>query len=373
MLGYFFRAARNMICALNRMKAILMFVIPVLCLQLFNVFYLNNIKIRDSGMLVSQSLESKIVEHRFNKTVYQELLTSDGNFLLYKAFLDLREEPTVRIFGFFNQHPPRIATYCQLHYSKLTEIVVRKVKYVRIDVFKFGKIKDKKRRSTIYQPYMLSCILPKLKSEFPTAVSLVEERRTKQPTNRLNIVYKKHEGSKDMFAVCFRAMSFTEDISFRLVEWLELLRILGATKVFIYETDLHPNTHKTLKFYEKSGFVKLNYFSFPVHKPNETDHLGLENNVLQSELMPHQDCLYSNMYRFDYFAVMDIDEVIVPTQNRTWMDILEELQRRNVSLNKASLTFRNGYFLQQYKDANSQGPFTDIPLHNNMLQQVYRP
>ena len=43
-----------------------------------------------------------------------------------------------------------------------------------------------------------------------------------------------------------------------------------------------------------------------------------------------------------------------------------------MSLNKASLTFRNGYFLQQYKDANSQGPFTDIPLHNNMLQQVYR-
>ena len=31
--------------------------------------------------------------------------------------------------------------------------------------------------------------------------------------------------------------------------------------------------------------------------PNETDHLGLKDNVLYSELVPHNDCLYTNMYR----------------------------------------------------------------------------
>ena len=31
--------------------------------------------------------------------------------------------------------------------------------------------------------------------------------------------------------------------------------------------------------------------------PNETDHLGLKDNVLHSELVPHNDCLYTNMYR----------------------------------------------------------------------------
>jgi len=38
------------------------------------------------------------------------------------------------------------------------------------------------------------------------------------------IIYNKHDGSKDTFGVCFRAMTFKDDISFRLGE-IKLIRI----------------------------------------------------------------------------------------------------------------------------------------------------
>ncbi len=45
--------------------------------------------------------------------------------------------------------------------------------------------------------------------------------------------------SKKRFAVCVKGLDFpSEDISVRLVEWLELLRALGADKVFLYNLEV---------------------------------------------------------------------------------------------------------------------------------------
>lgn len=46
-----------------------------------------------------------------------------------------------------------------------------------------------------------------------------------------------------------------EDLSVRLVEWIELLNLLGADKVFFYELQVHPNISKVLKYYEQEGKV----------------------------------------------------------------------------------------------------------------------
>ena len=42
-----------------------------------------------------------------------------------------------------------------------------------------------------------------------------------------------------------KGMDFpTEDLSARMVEWIEVLRALGADKIFLYNYEVHPNVTK---------------------------------------------------------------------------------------------------------------------------------
>ena len=80
----------------------------------------------------------------------------------------------------------------------------------------------------------------------PLAVSLVEED-CETPTNYLNIIYNLPAGEKAKFAVCVKGMDFPlDDLSVRMVEWLEVLKALGADKIFLYNLDVHPNVRKVL-------------------------------------------------------------------------------------------------------------------------------
>ena len=64
-------------------------------------------------------------------------------------------------------------------------------------------------------------------------------------TNILRIVYNKPDQPKKKFAVCVKGLNFPgEDISGSLVEWFELLHVLGADMIFLYKFDVHRNVEK---------------------------------------------------------------------------------------------------------------------------------
>ena len=66
--------------------------------------------------------------------------------------------------------------------------------------------------------------------------------------------YGKHEsGEKRGIAVCSKGLSQLEDVSLRLIEWIELLRALGVDKIILPVLAVHPNILKvriltTIKF-----------------------------------------------------------------------------------------------------------------------------
>ena len=81
-------------------------------------------------------------------------------------------------------------------------------------------------------------------------------------------IYNKEEKKKD-FVVCVKSLSFpTDDVSARLVEWIELLFLQGADKVFLYQLNIHPNVSKVLDYYEKKEMVDLKPISFAGHQRN---------------------------------------------------------------------------------------------------------
>ena len=139
-------------------------------------------------------------------------------------------------------------------------------------------------------PYLISCPLPPSHANMtPQSVSLVEEQ-CETSTNYLNVIYNLPRDNKDKFAVCVKGLDFPlEDLSVRLVEWLEVLKALGADKIFLYSLDVHPNVSRVLDYYTRRGEVELIPMSLPEHQPNLPwlQHLYIKSKLInkrQNEL-----------------------------------------------------------------------------------------
>ena len=319
-----------------------------------------------------------------NNIYWQETETKNGTFYLYGAYLDKRKMnrlgPTIRILGMINRLEPKVNTFCQIWFDGQREPVIAKVlEYKYIWYKKWGNYKP-----GIFQPYMLACQIPNSHwKEPPVSVSVVENI-CDTATNNLRVVYnppKVGEGKKK-FAVCVKGLDFpSDDLSVKLVEWIEMLNLLGADKIFLYNLEVHPNVTKVLDYYVNEGKVDLTPLTLPGYQPNMQllQHLYLKsrlNNKRQNEVIPYNDCLYRNMYRYDYVALLDIDEVIMPLKHNNWAEMMKEVELEAWSVKnqtRASFNFRNVYFMDEMLKAHQPaGYFKDIPQYMHMTQHVYR-
>jgi len=94
-------------------------------------------------------------------------------------------------------------------------------------------------------------------------------------------------------------------------------------------------------------------------------------------LIPWNDCLYRNMYRYKYVVVMDQDEVIVPKSKGTWRDLIKLLEQRSLQKNKkisSTFRFRNVYFMDRMLNSHlkSSADIIAIPKYMHILRHVFR-
>lgn len=317
----------------------------------------------------------------FNNLYWQKLSTKNGTFYIYGAYFDNRSRvgnvPLVRILVMTDRVKPP-PTLCQLWYNNGAYPTISTTKYTYAWYSKWGNYQD-----GILQPFIVTCKAPYLnpKREAPVSVSLVEKQCDK-PTNNVRVVNNRPAVKQD-FAVCVKGLDFLkDDLSVRLIEWIELLNILGAKKIFLYELEIHPNISKTLQYYQQKGLVELTPITLPGGQPNLP---GLRHNFLsmklthkrQNELIPYNDCLYRNLYSYEYIVLLDIDEVVMPVQHQTWKELMNDivpmaLQQKNYT--RASYNVRNVYFLDDMmnEDAKHTVHEVGIPGYMHMLQHVYR-
>ncbi|XP_076033541.1 uncharacterized protein LOC143020728 [Oratosquilla oratoria] len=321
-----------------------------------------------------------IYDLSFNNIYWQTLKTSNGTFHLYGAYYDNRTlvamKPVVRILGMIDRLIPQVKTYCQLWFDGLKEPVFARVwEYKYVWYRKWGNYKN-----GIFQPYLIACqIPPGYRHLVPVSVSLVE-RSCDMATTNVRILNNRPEGGqKEGFAVCVKGLDFLhQDLSVRLVEWLELLFALGASKVFMYKLEVHPNITKVLEHYERLGKVEVTPLTLPGNQPNIPGliHMYLKSKVTnkrQNELIPYNDCLYKNMYRYKYIALLDTDEVIMPKLMMTWKELMDVVVAKALKTKpegRASYNVRNVYFMDTM--SHNHGWFREIPHYMHMLQHVYR-
>ncbi|XP_063592847.1 uncharacterized protein LOC134769964 [Penaeus indicus] len=336
---------------------------------------------KDKGMGMNKTCAKypSLYQIRFNNGQWQTFDTSNGTFYLFSAYHDnrtLAKRPAVRVLGMLNRFDPKLNTSCQLWFNGTSKPVFAQVsEYKYIWNRAFAKYKN-----GVLQPYLLSCQVPSAYvHQVPESVSLVE-RPCDTATTNLRVV-KNHppEGQMKDFAVCVKGLDLpSANYTVRLIEWLEMLSLLGANKVFIYTFDVHINISKVLTYYQKRGFLDLTKLTLPGDQPNipELTHKYLKEkggNKRLNELIPYNDCLYKNIYSYKYVVLLDIDEIILPRNLPSWKALMKALVKDAFKANKkprTSFAARNVYFLDSMQERH--GFYKDIPRYMHMLQHVYR-
>ncbi|XP_059607716.1 uncharacterized protein LOC132255627 [Phlebotomus argentipes] len=322
-----------------------------------------------------------IFDLEFNNIYWQTLHTSNGTFQLYGAYYDIRKKsrigPAVRILGMIDRIEPKVKTYCQFWFDGQKEpFIVKTFEYKYVWYNKWGNYKQ-----GIYQPYLIACQIPKAFHGIKPASVSVVENECDTASNNLRVLHNHPlDGKKKNFAVCVKGLDFLyDDLSVRLVEWIELLNILGADKIYFYNLQVHPNISKVLDYYEAEGKVHVTPLTLPGGQPNVPgfQHLYLTkktNHKRQNELIPYNDCLYKNMYMYKFITLLDIDEVIMPKgELNNWAELMDTVLPKSLKQRKEgyhSYNMRNVYFLDGYQ--HDHGWNKDIPKFMHMLQHVHR-
>ena len=63
------------------------------------------------------------------------------------------------------------------------------------------------------------------------------------------------------------------------------------------------------------------------------------------------------MYRYEYIALLDIDEVIMPKEEDNWSDLMKKVKTLAYKIKneeRASYNFRNVYFLDEMLEAHEK-------------------
>uniref|UniRef100_T1IJ88 Glycosyltransferase family 92 protein n=1 Tax=Strigamia maritima TaxID=126957 RepID=T1IJ88_STRMM len=325
----------------------------------------------------------KLTDINFHNEIWQEWNSklSGANFYIFGAYWDNRSEnkPAVHLLVMVDQlSPPDVI--CQLWYKSKenkTPFAVEPTatpSYAYIWNPVWGNY-----REGVLQPYLLTCLLTSRKDP-PLSVSLVDRPCDNANNNVLVVVGKerKQESTNNTelkFAVCVKGLNFYfDDVSVRLIEWLELLRAVGAHKVFLYDLAVHPNVTKVLKYYEDQNFVHVSPLTLPGQGLNVKPLMNFyfkhkARFKRQAEIFPYNDCFHRHRHEYDYIALLDIDEIIVPLQENTWNDLLHRLTENGTKTGD-SFHASNVYFFDD--SVHSHGWDKDIPTYLHMMQHTWR-
>ncbi|XP_039454198.1 uncharacterized protein LOC116321812 isoform X2 [Oreochromis aureus] len=165
------------------------------------------------------------------------------------------------------------------------------------------------------------------------AVTSAAANTTDDPNQEFLEVKNQQEKTESFpynFTVCISTMfDFTNVL--QLVQSLEMLQLLGVNRVVVYKTSCSPETQRILDYYTHKGLVEVIPWSLsryvnvsrswlPSHGPGELHYFG--------QIPALNDCLYRYMYQSRYVALHDIDELILPQNVTSWVELLPLLEKK---------------------------------------------
>lgn len=128
------------------------------------------------------------------------------------------------------------------------------------------------------------------------------------PVSAIRLLWKlRKENTTPQYYLAVCAMARNEGAYF--VEWIEWHRKVGVEKFYIYDNLSSDNTKEILKPYIDSGLVEYTYWE-----------------GRKQQLPIYDDCLERHRFDARWIAVIDLDEFIVPVQDKSIPDFLKRFE-----------------------------------------------
>jgi len=113
-------------------------------------------------------------------------------------------------------------------------------------------------------------------------------------------------------------------------EWIEYHRLVGVEKFYIYDNESTDNTTEVLKPYIEQGIVDYTYF------PGK-----------RMQKSAYKDCIKKHKYDSKWIAFIDLDEFIVPLENETIPEFLEQMPKTATQLCFGWINYGDSGFEEQ--------------------------
>jgi len=267
---------------------------------------------------------------------------------VYSAFFDsrrtLRSQPQVAVIAVIDRRlsqQPHL--WCRVWYNSVDEAMVLRAYLMPIGA---GKLMAD---GIELVEHIITCHV-KTDACVPVSVSLAWGASVSEMTSfRVPIELAQNTSSQQNLAVCV-STSFGHVDARRLIEWLEMQQILGVQLVVIYNHSVSPSVGHILSHYAHA--VDLSHR--PAVELRQT-RAYMTDDVLLHMSPVINDCMYRFSAQFKYFAVIDLDEVIVPRHVYSIPALIESLSF-NSAFPVALFTFRNAYFFLDIPVDDLQSP-----------------
>ncbi|KAK5641893.1 hypothetical protein RI129_010440 [Pyrocoelia pectoralis] len=187
-----------------------------------------------------------------------------------------------------------------------------------------------------FNPVLISCYLPS--SYIPQTLSINSDQCTLNPQTFKVIVphVQKTEDNYTM-TICVKPLNFLSDISVRLMQWIEISKVLGA------DPSQMSSSVKNKRQLRRNGTTS-----------RTVNHDEVFNRKIwqkrRNEVITYNDCMYRNLRSSHFVIPLDIDEVIIPRIFYTWKEALRHIFKETPPLHEsfASFSVRNAYFLEEF-------------------------
>ena len=234
--------------------------------------------------------------------------------LVYSAWFDDRKaQRFIRILLLTSTRDPLPSLLCHFETSaSIQNPLTSRVSYYQHSGNHFMK----------FGCFIASCPLPPELDSIPCFANIsIRSQNESSDVVVLPIGFIDHQNnvekvSRRQYGICIPPLHGEISVD-RLIEFLELSQILGASQFTFYELAVSDEVRNVLKFYEDKGITKVIPWKFP-------SYIGKYDIHYFGQILSIMDCLFRSMSHLDFVAFNDLDEFIVPLQHENMNIFLEK-------------------------------------------------